>query len=146
MALRSPPILSLSLMLAIVPAAIGQTTLVMRGAAAPPPGQVTAVDAQGVTISLSGPAPAAPGRKPAKGPPAMTTVISWDRVASVEGELASAASPFLPAAEKLWRARSRLDRGDVVGAEPLFEELFPRCAGQRGATAAVASGGLLRCR
>jgi hypothetical protein len=73
-------------------------------------------------------------------------VISWDQVASVQGDLASAAAPFMPTAEKLWRAKSRIDRGDLVGAEPLFEELFAQFVGKRGPTAAVAAGGLLRCR
>src|SRR5262249_21729976 len=109
-----------------------------------PPGEVTGVDAQGVTLNLSGPAPV-PGNKP-RAQAGMGTVISWDRVASVQGDLGDAAGPFLATGEKLWRARTRLERGDVVGAEPLVEELFAQFAGQRGATAAVAAGGLLRCR
>jgi hypothetical protein len=146
---RATPILILAC-LALGAPAWAQTTLHMRGGVPPPPGDITAVDAQGVTISLAGPAPTPPANatnKAAPRPPSSTTtVIAWDRVAGVEGELASAAAPFMPAAERLWRARSRLDRGDVVGAEPIFEELFPAFAGKRGPTAAVAAGGLLRCR
>jgi hypothetical protein len=125
--------------------AAGQTKLTMRGGVSPPVGQVTAVDAQGVTISLSGPTPS-PGGKAAVRTPGMTMVLSWDRVASVEGDFAQAAAPFLPTAEKMWRARSRLDRGDLVGAEPLFEELFPTFAGQQGASSGAVASGLLRCR
>jgi hypothetical protein len=134
----------LVLFTALAPCALADTTLTMRGGAAPPPGAVTGIDAQGVTLNLSGPAPV-PGNKP-KGQAGMGTVVSWDRIASVQGELASAAAPYLPAGEKLWRARTRLERGDIVGAEPLFEQLFPQFAGHRGATAAVVAGGLLRCR
>src|SRR5881392_4237749 len=144
---RATPILALTCLALAAPA---QTTLLMRGGVPPPSGEITAVDSQGVTITLAAPTagpPVNPATKGAPKPPSSTTtIIPWDRVASVEGELAPAAAPFMPTAEKLWRARSRLDRGDVVGAESLFEDLFPSFAGKRGPTAAAATGGLLRCR
>jgi hypothetical protein len=146
-----PPRATPILILACLPlAASAQTTLVMRAGSPPPAGEVTAVDAQGVTVTLAGPTPTLPAnpanKTPPRAPSSTTTIVAWDRVAGIEGSLASAAAPFMPNAERLWRARSRLDRGDVVGAEPLFEELFPAFAGQRGPTAAAATGGLLRCR
>lgn len=72
--------------------------------------------------------------------------IDWSRVAEVRGEFAESAALFGEYAEKAWRARTRLERGDAVAAEPLFEELFSIYGGRRGATPAVVSEGLLRCR
>jgi hypothetical protein len=144
---RHTPTCVLACSLGLCSLVLADSTLVMRGAVSPPPGVVTAVDAQGVTVSQYGPTPAPPaGQKAAAKAPSTTIVLSWDRVAKVEGDLAPEAAPFMPVAERLWRARSRLDRGDFVGAEPLFEELFPQFAGRRGPTAAVVAGGLLRCR
>lgn len=105
--------------------------LVLRGGETPPTGSITSVDAAGVVT-------AAPGAAP--------IVISWDRVRAVEGEWAPQAERYLPDADRAWRARTRLERGDSFGAEPLFEQLFETYRGQSGATAAVISDGLLRCR
>ncbi len=105
-----------------------QSRVVMRGGQAA--GEALAVSEQGVTLSRGG----------------GTAVVSWDRVAEVQGELAAEAAPYRELADMLWRARARVERGDGVGAERLFEVLATRFAGQRGASAAVAHGGLLRCR
>lgn len=51
-----------------------------------------------------------------------------------------------PTAIKLWRARSRVERGDTALAEPLFESLFERYADESSETALVVAEGLLRCR
>ncbi|MCC6661187.1 MAG: hypothetical protein IT437_09910 [Phycisphaerales bacterium] len=113
----------------------------LRGGEAPPPGRVVSVTAAGVMMtadpeSAAGPAPG--------------VIIGWDRVRSVGGDFAGAAAPLLPMAEKAWRARTRLERGDAIGAEPLFEELFTALVRSRAAgddpTLAVAAEGLLRCR
>src|SRR5690606_16150177 len=56
------------------------------------------------------------------------------------------AAPYMPTAEDAWRARTRLERADAVGAEPLFEDLFDRTRAWRGPTRAVIAEGLLRCR
>src|SRR5437764_2381863 len=96
----------------LAPAVLAQTTLTMRAGTPTPPGEVTGVDAQGITLSLTGPAPAAGGKPSPKSAPAMTTILSWDRVAAVQGDLAARAAPFLAIGEKLWRARTRLDRAD----------------------------------
>lgn len=73
-------------------------------------------------------------------------LIPWDRVRVVEGELAGEAEAWLDIAEKLWRARARLERGDAAMAEPLFEEVFESLRGSPGPTALAAAEGLLRCR
>jgi hypothetical protein len=127
-------------------AAHGQSGLVMRGGIKPPPGEVTAVGTQGVTLSqLAAPVTTGKGAS-AKPVSAATLVLSWDRVQSVTGALGENAAAYMPVAEKVWRARSRLDRGDLVAAEPLFEELFATYGSQRGPTSAVVAAGLLRCR
>jgi hypothetical protein len=91
------------------------------------------VDAQGVWIGPGGAA-------------AASMVISWDRVRSVEGEGAEEAAKFADVADAAWRARARLERGDLVAAEPMLERIFETYRGQRGPTAAVVAEGLLRCR
>ncbi len=73
-------------------------------------------------------------------------VISWDRVRQVVGEHAEEATPFMELAEQAWRARTRLARGDVAMAQPIFEELFTRMKGEDGLTALIVAEGLLQCR
>lgn len=114
-----------------------QTTLVMRSNEQPPIGEVSDVSVAGVTIR------AAPddARKPTT-----TYVLGWDRVARVNGDLQARAEQFMPLAESAWRARVRLARGDLSGAEPLLEAIAARVEGQVGPTPALVSCGLLRCR
>lgn len=73
-------------------------------------------------------------------------VVSWDRVKKVGGEWAGKYEPFTALADKAWRARTRLERGDHTLAEPLFEELTGELRGQTGPTPALVAEGLLRCR
>lgn len=105
--------------------------VILRNNAATPPGRVVRCSPQGVVMGST-----ATGE----------TTIGWHRVREVTGELADEAVAYHDTSEKAWRAVSRLQRGDIPAAEPLFEELFAEQAGQRGPTAAAVSGGLLRCR
>lgn len=105
--------------------------LTMRSRAEAPEGVIRAVDAQGVLVTA---------------PDGRSIALSWDRVAAVGGEFAGEAKKFESVAETAWRARTRLGRGDLVGAEPLFEELFPLYADGTGATTRVVASGLLTCR
>jgi hypothetical protein len=73
-------------------------------------------------------------------------VLSWDRVAAVRGEFSQEAEAYAELATDAWRARARMERGDLAGAEPLLEQLFVRYRGQQGPTAAMVASGLLRCR
>ncbi len=73
-------------------------------------------------------------------------VVGWDEVRRVTGPLAGEAEGYLGVARAVWRARTRLERGDAVSAEPLFEALFAEYRGTEGPTAAVVAEGLLRCR
>lgn len=99
--------------------------------ASPPAGQILRCTPEGVVIDA---------------PVTGQTIIGWARVRDVRGRHAPEAAPFEPVADKLWRATTRLSRGDVPAAEPLFEELFADYIGGQGPTSAAISSGLLRCR
>ena len=73
-------------------------------------------------------------------------IIGWDHVRNVEGEHASEATQFTEISDKAWRARTRLERGDITLAQPLFEELFAIYRDKNGPTAVLIANGLLRCR
>ncbi len=72
--------------------------------------------------------------------------LGWDRVASLEGLAPELARQVAPVADKAWRARIRLERGDALAAEPIYEDLFRAFQARRGATACAVAEGLLRCR
>ncbi|XVJ59929.1 MAG: hypothetical protein HEQ23_11220 [Tepidisphaera sp.] len=112
-------------------------TVLPRGVSETSLGEPTAVAAEGVSVVRD--------RNP-DGKPVATIVIGWDRVREVTGPLATEASKFTSTAEKAWRARARLERGDWVAAEPLFEELFSEYRTRTGPTALTVAGGLVRCR
>lgn len=118
-------------------ATLAMTQVELRGGEPAPPGEVVGVDAQGVTLGTS----AGEGR-----PPRPAVILAWDRVRSIFGPGSGEFESFRADADRAWRARTRLERGDAIAAEPLFEELFARHRAQRGATAAVVAEGLLRCR
>ncbi|GAB4383628.1 MAG: hypothetical protein Kow0022_03940 [Phycisphaerales bacterium] len=73
-------------------------------------------------------------------------VVRWDLVKTATGEDRERVAPFMDVARTAWRARTRLERGDAVSAEPLFEELYPQYEGRAGEMAALVCEGLLRCR
>jgi hypothetical protein len=73
-------------------------------------------------------------------------IIGWDRVLRVDDPHAAEAALFLRIGEELWRARTRLERGDAPSAEPIFERLLPELSPGGGPMLAVAAEGLLRCR
>ncbi len=109
----------------------GSPQIELRALEAPPPGDVLVADGRGVLV----------------GPSAQDAVIvTWDRVKSVSGPRQSDAARFMALADRSWRARTRLERGDAIAAEPLFEEAFRETRDQLGPTGAVVAEGLLRCR
>ncbi len=105
--------------------------LVMRAREPAPAGQVTEVSVEGVVVRSDVTAP---------------VIVGWDRVLSVGGERADEAGAFAEIADFAWRARSRMERGDIPAAEPLFERLFVTYQSRQGPTAAAICEGLLRCR
>lgn len=71
-------------------------------------------------------------------------VVSWDMVKSVEG--AEDAASYVQTGDSLWRARTRLERGDVRAAEALAERLSEVYSAEGGPSAALAAECLVRCR
>jgi len=111
--------------------------VVLRGSGETAVGEPSGVDEQGVTVVVE---------RDASGRASRTSVVGWDRVREVRGPLAGEASKFAEVAESAFRARIRLERGDVVSAEPLYEKLFREYRGKRGVMSSAVAAGLLRCR
>lgn len=72
--------------------------------------------------------------------------IGWDRVRLIRGDRAAEAAPFKELADELWRARTRLERGDVFLAEPDIERLAATYAGAGGPTGTLLGELSLRLR
>lgn len=72
--------------------------------------------------------------------------VPWDRVASLGKSHEPEWEVWRSIAEPAWRARTRLERGDDLGAEDLFEALFEKYRGRQGATSRVVAEGTMRCR
>lgn len=78
-------------------------------------------------------------------------LVGWDRVHAVKDPQAGLAAPYMAFADGLWRARTRLERGDWLAASTLLRELRPRVDEARGdksgagPTGAVFDECLLRC-
>lgn len=113
-----------------IAAADGISTVVPRGGGAPFERQVESVSEAGVVIVDGG----------------TRTILSLDSVKEIRGEGAAAFAPYADLAERVWRARIRLERSDIVGAEPLLEDCAPLFSMMAGPTAAVVHVGLMRCR
>jgi hypothetical protein len=77
---------------------------------------------------------------------APSQLVSWDRVKRVDGEKAGSIERFRTIADKLWRARTRVERSDFAAAEPLLDELEQAYGAERGPSAAVIAECLMRCR
>jgi hypothetical protein len=76
-----------------------------------------------------------------------STVIPWDQVRGVTGRpLSEPEKSLLADAEDLWRARARVQRGDLVLASSLLEKHFLDFRGTTSETALIVAEGVLRCR
>jgi len=107
-------------------------TIELRGAQPAIVAERASIEPDGVRVTTTG---------------GVTTVVAWDRVRSLTGvDNPNDAAAWLPIAEDLWRARSRVQRGDTLAASPLFERHFPQFRGTTSETALVVAEGLLRCR
>ncbi|MDG2201109.1 MAG: hypothetical protein P8K80_08010 [Phycisphaerales bacterium] len=107
--------------------------VVPRGGGDPMQGSISRLDEDGVRIKVEGATP---------------VVLSWDRISDVQSkdDRFPRLEQFLEQGARLWRARTRLERGDTELAEPIFEVLFPGTIGRTSETALVVAEGLLRCR
>ena len=82
----------------------------------------------------------------------VSRVIPWDMVREIDGisapSIRDAWEKYRPVALELWRARSRLQRGDARLAELLFERHFEQLAGGDAASELdlIIAEGLLRVR
>lgn len=105
--------------------------LVLWGGRETPPGKIVEFSLEGVVL---------------EDPFGVRRTVRWDFVREIHGPREAEAEPFLKTARLAWRARTRLERGDAVTAEPMFEELYPLYEGLRGGMASMVAEGLLRCR
>ncbi len=123
---------SVLLLLLMLTRLVSAEVVERRGAQPPLEGNVFLIDDNAVTVrSASG----------------ATQVVPWDRVRDVQLDRHDPTlESRLETAERLWRGRSRLERGDSTLAEPLFERLFETYRGSTHETALVVAEGLLRCR
>lgn len=76
----------------------------------------------------------------------VTRIIGWETIADVTGPHAGSAEHFMPMADLAWRAKIRLDRGDLRLAQPILEELFVQLQHSDGSAALLAAEGLMRSR
>lgn len=125
----APAVLALAV-LGATPAARAQVYL--RGQDQPLKGQVAGVSAAGIAIIREGDQGKA--------------VVGWDRVREVRGEHGREAQAFHSLSDQVWRARTRLERGDIGAAEPLLEAVLAEHPDLDGPTGAVVWESLLRCR
>ncbi len=72
--------------------------------------------------------------------------IAWDRVMRVEGDMRRESLAFTELADAVWRARTRLSRGDIALAAPLFERLYAESDSFDGPTGLLIVEGTLACR
>lgn len=121
--------------------------VVLRAGVALPAGLGPMVRADAQGIWFAAPAGAEP-RDDASAP----LCVRWDQVRelreveSVPSDLRADVPAWLAVGQDLWRARVRMERGDLAGAEPLLEAHLAAFAGQQGPTSAMVASGLLRCR
>ena len=122
-------------LIATAPALCQDDALVLRAFEQPPTGQAMGVGPQGVRV---------------RSPQGDVVVVGWDRVLAVPAALREAADPYQKLAVATWRARTRMERGDLVLAEPLLQAAFEAAQAEerqlRGPTGLVVAEGLLRCR
>jgi hypothetical protein len=111
--------------------AVEGATLHLRGGQPAISGERIDMDPSGVRVSKAG----------------VISNVAWDQVQSVsERPLNDRERALLATAEDVWRARSRVQRGDFALALPLFERHFPGLRGTNSETGLIVAEGLLRCR
>ena len=87
------------------------------------------------------------GLRITKGSEEEQIVLPWHTVRLIESDDVGASfEAHLSRGELLWRAKSRLLRGDINLASPLFEEACIQLKNTDGADAFLAAEGLLRCQ
>ncbi len=128
-------VLAATALLAAACAASAQTRVYLRGQTDPLPGTVVRMDAGGIAM-----APAEEGT---------TRIISWDRVRSVQPDgkgVPQIPGAFAELADGLFRARSRLERGDIDMAAAAAERLYTKATTFDGPSGALLAECVLRVR
>ncbi|MFN0012523.1 MAG: hypothetical protein ACKVS8_12865 [Phycisphaerales bacterium] len=129
--------------------ASAQTRVYLRGGTDPLPGRVVRMDAGGVTMTLTADGPGSDGAPAPARAPATTRVVSWDRVRGVEADgsrTREIPAAFSELADSLFRARVRLERGDIDLAAPAAERLYARTTTFEGPSGALLAECVLRVR
>ena len=73
-------------------------------------------------------------------------MLGWDEVREVRGATGVAGlGEFLDIGRDLWRARTRIERGDMQLAQPLLAKHWARFRDVDGPTTAMVAEGMLRC-
>lgn len=108
--------------------------LVMRSGLEPPVGRPVSVGVEGLLVEAG------------EGANARRFLVGLDRIAEPPTNLSASFERVRPVSQRAWRARVRLERGDLVAAEPILEELAKELGGARGATPELVHRGLLTCR
>lgn len=106
----------------------------MRSGLEPPVGRPISLGVEGLTVEYG------------EGVAAKRFLVGLDRIAQPPSMLAKSFEPVRTISERAWRARIRLERGDLVAAEPVLEDLAKDLGQVRGATAELVHRGLLACR
>ncbi len=135
--LSTPAVAALAATLVSASAGLAADRLHRRGESAPIEGRTVDVNKEGVLFHVS------------RGPQTGDLLITWDRVQRLETDHEGFAETFeqmRSLSDRLWRARSRIERGDHAAAEPILDSLFAETVHQTGATALIVAEGLLRCR
>lgn len=122
---------SLACVLVAWQGANAQTSVVVRRGQQLPSGEATAVGTQGITFTQ---------------PEGQVVLLRWDQVASVEGTLRDASETHARVRDLAWRGRTRIERGDLAGAEPLLDSVRQTLGDDQGPLTRMVASGLLRCR
>lgn len=126
----SVPVLAAAMAL-LAAAPLDAATVRLRGGGQPVAAERVDLELAGVRVVKAG----------------VTSFIAWDQVQAIEDRPLSAAERGqLATATDLWRARSRVQRGDEALAVELFQKHFTTFRGTTSETALVVAEGLLRCR
>ena len=134
--------------LIVLPASLSTADVELRGAQGKVPGEIESVTSAGVLVRL----PVA-STGTSSGNAAQRVLIGWDAVRpGIEFKASETDAGWtLADGTDLWRAVARVERGDLAGADPIFERLMDIIAprGRQATTgpsqAAIAEGAL-RCR
>lgn len=123
-----------SVLLAVLIAAPCSAQVYLRGQRDAEAGAVESVSPEGVRVSRE------------KGGVPTSVLIGLEQVRDVRGAHSAEFQALQSLAENAWRGRSRIDRGDFAGGEPLLEAIEPKFRGATGPTAGAVYGGLVRSR